>query len=65
VLHLYNPRINWYPFLRFSVHNLLIGIPFLKQAFEKLDMLLLTPAIREIWDSKQILTWDNGDLPVV
>ena len=30
-----------------------------------LDMLLLTPAIREVWDSKQILTWDNGDLPVV
>ena len=30
-----------------------------------LDMLLLTPEIMEIWESKQILTWDQGDLPVV
>ncbi|MCP4755430.1 MAG: nucleotidyltransferase family protein [Proteobacteria bacterium] len=30
-----------------------------------LDMLLLTPEIKEVWESKQILTWDQGDLPVV
>lgn len=30
-----------------------------------LDMLLLTPEIKEVWESKQILTWDKGDLPVV
>jgi len=30
-----------------------------------LDMLLLTPEINEVWNSKQILTWDKGDLPVV
>ena len=30
-----------------------------------LDMLLLTPDIKEVWESKQILTWDQGDLPVV
>ena len=30
-----------------------------------LDMLLLTPEIKEIWETKQTLTWDQGDLPVV
>jgi len=30
-----------------------------------LDMLLLTPEIKEVWETKQILTWDQGDLPVV
>jgi len=30
-----------------------------------LDMLLLTPEMQEVWDSKQILAWDKGDLPVV
>ena len=30
-----------------------------------LDMLLLTPEINEVWNSKQILAWDKGDLPVV
>lgn len=30
-----------------------------------LDMLLLTPEIKEVWESKRILTWDNGELPVV
>ena len=30
-----------------------------------LDMILLTPEIREVWKTKQILTWENGNLPVV
>lgn len=30
-----------------------------------LDMLLLTPEIVEVWESKQLVTWDQGDLPVV
>jgi hypothetical protein len=30
-----------------------------------LVILLLTPEIKEVWESKQILTWDQGDLPVV
>ncbi len=30
-----------------------------------LDMLLSTPEIREVWESKQLLSWDQGDLPVV
>ncbi len=30
-----------------------------------LDMLLLTPDIMEIWESKRIVTWDEGELPVV
>jgi len=30
-----------------------------------LDMLLLTPEIKEVWESKRILSWDNGELPVV
>ena len=30
-----------------------------------LDMLLLTPEIKEVWKTKQTLTWDQGDLPVV
>jgi hypothetical protein len=30
-----------------------------------LDMLLLTPEIKEVWESKRLLTWDEGDLPVV
>ena len=30
-----------------------------------LDMLLLTPEIKEVWETKQILSWDQGDLPVV
>ena len=28
-------------------------------------MLLLTPEIKEVWETKQTLTWDQGDLPVV
>ena len=30
-----------------------------------LDMLLLTPEIREVWEAKQILAWEKGDLSVV
>ncbi len=30
-----------------------------------LDMLLLTPEIMEVWESKRIQTWDKGELPVV
>jgi hypothetical protein len=30
-----------------------------------LDMLLLTPEIMDVWESKQLITWDQGDLPVV
>ena len=30
-----------------------------------LDMILLTPEIKEVWESKQILSWDQGELPVV
>jgi len=30
-----------------------------------LDMLLLTPEIMEVWESKRILTWEKGELPVV
>ncbi len=30
-----------------------------------LDMLLLTPEIKDVWLSKQLLTWDHGSLPVV
>ena len=30
-----------------------------------LDMLLLTPEIKDVWESKKTLTWDEGDLPVV
>jgi hypothetical protein len=30
-----------------------------------LDMLLLTPELKDVWESKKILTWDEGDLPVV
>jgi hypothetical protein len=30
-----------------------------------LDMLLLTPEIKEVWETKKILTWDQGELPVV
>ena len=30
-----------------------------------LDMLLLTPELKEVWETKEILTWDQGDLPVV
>ncbi len=26
-----------------------------------LDFLLLTPEIKEVWETKQILTWDQGD----
>ncbi len=28
-------------------------------------MLLLTQEIKEVWETKQILTWDYGELPVV
>ena len=30
-----------------------------------LDMLLLTQEIKEVWETKQILTWDQGELPVI
>ncbi len=30
-----------------------------------LDMMLLTPEIKDVWESKQILSWDKGDIPVV
>ena len=30
-----------------------------------LDMLLLTPEIKKVWETRQILIWDQGDLPVV
>ena len=30
-----------------------------------LDMLLLTPEINEVWETKQMLSWDEGELPVV
>ncbi len=30
-----------------------------------LDMLLLTPALKDVWESKKIITWDKGKLPVV
>ena len=30
-----------------------------------LDMLLLTPEIVDVWESKRLVTWDQGDLPVV
>ena len=30
-----------------------------------LDMLLLTPEIKEVWETKQMLSWDEGELPVV
>ncbi|MCK5099483.1 MAG: hypothetical protein KAR45_15350 [Desulfobacteraceae bacterium] len=28
-------------------------------------MLLLTPEINEVWETKQMLSWDEGELPVV
>lgn len=30
-----------------------------------LDLLLLTPEIKDVWESKQILSWAGGDIPVV
>ena len=30
-----------------------------------LDMLLLTPELKDVWESKKILIWDNGKIPVV
>lgn len=30
-----------------------------------LDILLLTPEIKEVWETKQFLFWDQGKLPVV
>ncbi len=30
-----------------------------------LDMILLTPALKDVWESKKMITWDNGNLPVV
>lgn len=30
-----------------------------------LDMILLTPEIKDVWESKRILTWDEGELPIV
>ena len=33
--------------------------------FLVLDLLLLTPEIKEVWESKKIVKWDNGELPVV
>ena len=30
-----------------------------------LDMLLVTPEIKEVWESKEVLTWDQGDLSVI
>ena len=30
-----------------------------------LDLLLLSPEIKDVWESKQLLSWDGGDIPVV
>jgi hypothetical protein len=30
-----------------------------------LDMLLLTPEIKDVWESRRILPWDEGELPIV
>ncbi|MEA1969066.1 MAG: hypothetical protein U9N77_12715 [Thermodesulfobacteriota bacterium] len=30
-----------------------------------LEMLLLTPELKDVWESKKILTWDEGNLPIV
>ncbi|SLM33048.1 hypothetical protein MTBBW1_850036 [Desulfamplus magnetovallimortis] len=30
-----------------------------------LDMLLLTEEIKDVWESKQILSWEEGKIPVV
>lgn len=30
-----------------------------------LDLLLLTSEIKDVWESKQVLAWDGGDIPVV
>ena len=30
-----------------------------------LDMLLVTPELRDVWASKQLIAWDHGELPVV
>jgi len=30
-----------------------------------LDMILLTPEIMDVWESKRIVIWDQGELPVV
>jgi hypothetical protein len=30
-----------------------------------LDMLLLTPEIMKVWETKRILTWAEGELPIV
>lgn len=30
-----------------------------------LDMLLVTPEIKDVWETRQRLTWDKGELPVV
>ncbi len=30
-----------------------------------LDMLLVTPEVKEVWETKKFLTWDKGRLPVV
>ena len=30
-----------------------------------LDMLLVTLELRDVWESKQLIAWDHGELPVV
>lgn len=30
-----------------------------------LDMLLVTPPVRHVWETRQRLTWERGELPVV
>ncbi|MBT3933034.1 MAG: hypothetical protein HOF35_02130 [Bacteroidetes bacterium] len=55
--------------MRFSndaiqIHRLTKIIPGLSDVL-MLDMLLLTSEIKEVWETKQILIWDQGDLPVV
>ena len=30
-----------------------------------LDMLLLTPEIKDVWETKRVLAWDEGELPIV
>lgn len=30
-----------------------------------LDILLLTPALKDVWESKKMITWEKGILPVV
>jgi hypothetical protein len=33
--------------------------------FLTLDLLLVTPALREVWASRSTVSWEGGELPVV